>query len=377
MYMIAGRRREMGLGGYPTITLDAARARADDARRMVADGVDPIDARREERVKAAVPTFLQAAEDYLKIRGPSFRNPKHLAQWRVTLGLDPVRVDRVRIDAKAHKSHAEALAKLLVMPVDEVDTAAVLSVLKPIWHEAPETAARIRQRIGMVLDAAKVAGHRSGDNPAQWQGHLALMLPARPKASRGHHAAAEIDEVPTIVARLRATGGVSASALEFLILTATRTGEVLGARWSEIDLAGKLWTVPGQRMKAGREHRVPLSDRALAILTAMGAIRHSDTPDAFVFPGQKAHKGLSQMALAMVLRRAEIDVTVHGFRSSFRDWCGDATTFPREVAEAALAHAVGDATEAAYRRGSAIEKRRELMKAWSEFVEPIPRVRRS
>jgi integrase len=252
-------------------------------------------------------------------------------------------------------------------PVDTVSTEDVLGVLKPIWTEKPETASRLRGRIEVVLDAARAAGHRTGENPARWKGHLAQLLSKRQKLTRGHHAALPYAEVPDFVARLHEQTGLAALALEFTILTAARSGEALGAKWSEIDFDEKLWTVPAARMKGSREHRVPLSSRALAALAQTRKLQTND----YVFPGQKRGRPLSGMSMEMLLRRMKVeDVTVHGFRSSFRDWAGDKTSFPREVAEAALAHAIGDETEAAYRRSDALVKRRKLMEAWAAYCEP-------
>ena len=255
------------------------------------------------------------------------------------------------------------------MPVDVIDTAAVLSVLKPIWQAKPETASRFRGRIEQVLDAAKAQGHRTGENPARWRGHLDKLLAKRQRLTRGHHAAMAYADVPAFLSRLRErqAGSVSALALEFVILTAARSGEALGMRWDEVDETAKVWTVPPARMKAAREHRVPLSARALDLL---GEAKKARTGD-FVFPGSGAGRPLSVMAMEMVLRRMNLaSVTVHGFRSAFRDWAGNETHFPREVAEAALAHVIGDAAERAYRRGDALEKRRALMEAWANYCEP-------
>jgi integrase len=237
-------------------------------------------------------------------------------------------------------------------------------VLAPIWQTKAETAARLRGRIERVLDAARVKGLRSGENPARWRGHLDKLLPKRQKLSRGHHVAMPFEDVPDFVADLRKREAIAALALEFCILTASRSGEVLGAVWPEINRAAKVWTVPAERMKGGREHRVPLSPRALEILDKLAAVTAGD----HIFPGQRLGRPLSVMAMEMVLRRMKVDVTVHGFRSAFRDWAGETTTFPREVAEAALAHVVGDKTERAYRRGDALEKRRKLMDAWAAFI---------
>jgi integrase len=256
-------------------------------------------------------------------------------------------------------------------PVEEIDTEAVLSVLQPLWQTIAETASRLRGRIEAVLDFAKAHGRREGENPARWRGHLDKLLPKRQKLSRGHFAAMPYAEVPTFMAALREREALAATALEFTILTAARSGEALGAHWVEIDFEAKVWNIPAARMKAAREHRVPLSGRALAILKKLSATRLNE----FVFPGQQRGKPLSPMALTMVLRRMKRDaVTVHGFRSAFRDWCGEETHFPREIAEAALAHVTGDKTEQAYRRGDALEKRRALMDAWASYCEAASNV---
>jgi integrase len=263
----------------------------------------------------------------------------------------------------------EYAAPLRPMKLGDIGTDDVLKVLKPLWQAKPETASRLRGRIERVLDAARVKGLRQGENPARRRGHLDALLPKPEKLRRGHHKALGYADVPGFSASLRASEGVSALALEFLILTAARTGEVLGATWAEFDLGGKLWSVPAARMKAKREHRVPLTPRALDILRKVEKARNGD----LVFPGLRRGKPLSNMALAMTLRRLGLDeVTVHGFRSAFRDWCGNETAFPREVAEAALAHVVGDKAEQAYRRGDALDKRRKLMAAWASFLEPKP-----
>jgi integrase len=363
---MGGKQKECGLGSLKAVSLADARTAAADCRKLLADGKDPIAERREQR--RDVPTFGAAADALIASLAPSFKSPVHQAQWETTLGKVAYDSKKVRIDRAAHDAHVKALKALRDKRVDVIDTADVLSVLRPIWFEAPETASRLRGRIERVLDAARVEGHRSGENPARWRGHLSALLTRPDKRNRTHHAALPFDEVPAFVARLRNTGGISARALEFAILTAARTGEVLGAVWQEFDLEGKLWTVPATRMKAGREHRVPLSDRAMAILAEMAAFGRE--PDAHVFPGQKRSKPLSGMALEMAVRRLGAAATPHGFRSSFRDWAGEVTHFPREVAEAALAHVVGDATERAYRRGDALAKRRELMDAWGRWCEP-------
>jgi integrase len=341
-----GKLKEMGLGGLkarggrPAIPLARARERAATARDHVHAGRNPIVEGLEER---SVPTFGEAADTLVKALSPQWRNEKHKAQWSMTL--------------------TEYAAPLRSMKVDRVDTAAVLEVLKPLWQEKPETASRLRGRIERVLDAAKARGERTGENPARWRGHLDHLLPRRQKLTRGHHAALAYGDLPAFLARLREREAVAALGLEFLILTAARSGEVFGATWAEMDLEAKVWTVPAARMKAGREHRVPLSTAALAILEKATALRSGD----HVFPGQRRGRPLSGMAFEMLLRRLKVNVTAHGFRSTFRDWAGELSVFPRELAEAALAHNVGDATERAYRRGDALEKRRMLMESWATF----------
>lgn len=351
MYRQDGKQREMGLGSARDVTLKQARERASEARKLLAEGLDPL-ARRTANLAAErrVPTFGDVADDYVSAMADGWRNAKHRAQWSMTLG-----------DAYC--------ADLRKRQVDTISVEDVLAVLKPIWTTKAETASRIRGRIEAVLDSAKVRGFRTGENPAAWRGNLKLLLPPRRKLQRGHHAALPYAEIPTLMAKLRSADGVGAKALEFLILTASRTGEVIGARWSEFDLDGGLWVVPAERMKAGREHRVPLTERALAILDGMKAARLDDGEDAPVFRGLKEGAGLSNMSLSAVLKRLKYDaITTHGFRSSFRDWCGEETSHPRDVAEQALAHSVGNEVERAYRRGDSLEKRRILMIDWEYFT---------
>lgn len=343
MYTRDGRRHVLGLGSYPALRLSAAREKASELRTALASGVDPKVARfpRQE------PTFAECTTQFLVSMESQWRNDKHRAQWRSTLG------------------EAYCLP-ILKMRVADITTDHVLKVLAPIWSTKPETASRLRGRIERVLDFAKVRGWRNGENPALWRGHLKNILPARARLTRGHHAAMPYPDVPAFVLRLRQLDGTSARALELLILCASRSGEVLNAKWSEVDLEKGVWQVPAERMKAGRAHRVPLSSRALELLQEMREARISD----YVFPGQKDGRPLSTMALEMQLRRMKVvGVTVHGFRSSFRDWAGEETDHAREVAEAALAHVVGDATERAYRRADALEKRRSLMGDWANFLE--------
>lgn len=343
-YMRRGRARELGLGSAAAVDLADARERAAQARRLIARGKDPIE---EKKRTAGVPSFGEMADSVRESLSTGFRNSKHRAQWKSTL-----------------ESYA---APLRAMPVDSIATDDVLAILKPIWTEKAETASRVRGRIEKVLDAARAKGFRDGENPARWRGHLDHLLPKQSKLARGHHAAMPYEEVAAFIGKLRAKEATAALALEFCILTAARSGEVLGARWSEIDMDKKIWTVPANRMKAGREHRVPLSAPAVLILKELAKTKAGD----FVFAGQARGKPLSNMAMEMMLRRMKIEgATVHGFRSSFRDWAGNVTNFPREIVETALAHVIGDKAEQAYRRGDALEKRRKLMDAYANYCEP-------
>ena len=291
-------------------------------------------------------TFDACAAAYIEAHKTSWRNEKHRDQWRNTLN-----------------SYASPVFGSL--PVQAIDVALVMKVLEPIWKTKSETASRLRGRIEAVLDWATVRSYREGENPARWRGHLDKLLPARSKIQKvEHHPALPHDEIGDFMAMLRGQDGTAARALEFLILTAARTGEIIGARWDEIDLEDKIWVVPGARMKAGREHRVPLSGAALAILEQMREIREGD----FVVPGGKKGKPLSNMAMLAVLKRmGRDDLTTHGFRSTFRDWAAERTNFPREVVEMALAHTIESKVEAAYRRGDLFQKRRQLMEAWVRF----------
>lgn len=339
-----GRAKEMGLGSAISVPLADAREKAASARRKIAQGLNPIDERKRD---GGIPTFGAMADEVRETLSAGFRNEKHKAQWKSTLGT--------------------YAAPLRAKPVDTIVTDDVLAVLKPIWTTKAETASRVRGRIEKVLDAAKAKGFRDGENPARWRGHLDHLLPRPSKLTRGHHAAMPYEDVTTFIAKLREREAASALALELCILTAARSGELLGMRWSEIDLDKKVWTVPSDRMKAGREHRVPLSQRAINILRQFEKLEVSE----FVFPGQARNKPLSNMAMEMVLRRMKIDdATVHGFRSSFRDWAGNVSNFPREITETALAHVIGDKAEQAYRRSDALEKRRRLMEAWAAYIEP-------
>jgi integrase len=335
-----GKPTEIGLGSARDVTLSRARELAAQARARLAEGINPKDVKRP----SGGSTFGECADRVIEAMRPSWRNSKHAAQWEMTL-----------------KEYAAPLRRL---PVNAVTTEDVLSVLKPVWNGKPETASRLRGRIERVLDAAKAQGLRTGENPARWRGHLDQLLPKRQVLSRGHHAAMNYAKLPAFIADLRARQATAALALEFTILTAARSGEVLGARWDEFNLEQAVWTVPANHMKAGREHRVPLSKRALKIVQA------TDQGDrnVFVFTGQKPGRPLSVMALEMVLRRMGVgNATVHGFRSAFRDWAAECTNFANEVCEAALAHVIGNKAEAAYRRGDLFDKRRKLMEAWAAY----------
>ena len=350
-YSLHGKAREMGLGSLSAVSLADARAKASECRRLRQDGVDPIEARKAQRQQAALDaaktlTFKEAAANYIASHKAGWRNAKHASQWANTLA-----------------TYAEPVLGKLSIQV--IDTNLVQKVLQPIWKSKPETASRVRGRIEAILDWAKVQGLRQGENPARWRGHLDHLLPAKAKVRRvKHHAALPYAELPDFIVGLREQEGVAARALEFTILTAARAGETIGAVRNEVNTSDKVWTVPADRMKASKEHRVPLSSRALAILRDNDDVQNSE----YLFPGGKAGKPLSNMAMTEVLRRIRRgDITVHGFRSTFRDWAAERTNFPNEVVEMALAHAVGDKVEAAYRRGDLFDKRRRLMGEWATF----------
>ena len=353
-YRFGKAQKEMGLGGITTTSLGEARIKALAALKLLNEGHDPLAARRaSEKAEAGRMTFGTFADDYLTTHEAKHRSAKHASQWRNTLG----------------PAYCSAIRNI---PVSEVDTELVLKVLRPLWQKVPETAARIRGRIENVLDAAKAQGLFQGENPARWKGHLKAVLPARQRLSRGHHAALPYDSLPTFMAQLRAVeNSVAAKALEFCILTATRTNETLAMVWTEIDLVKGVWIIPATRMKGGYEHRIPLPPRAVQILNAMGKLRDERNP--YIFPGRADGKSLSHVAMAHVLRRmGRADITVHGFRSTFRDWASEQTSFPHETCEHALAHRISDKAEAAYRRGDQFEKRRNLMSAWQAFCESNP-----
>jgi len=345
----AGKRQYMGLGPYPEVGLGEARDKAREAKALFAQGINPKDQRRElasalKAKQALLKTFEEAVLAYIETHGDGWKNPKHRAQWISTL-----------------KTYA--FPKIGSLLVKDVGQEAVLSVLEPIWKEKTETASRLRGRIEAVLDWSKVRGYRSGENPAAWKGHLDQLLVAPGKIAKvEHHRSLEYAKLPDFMSRLRLQPGVSAHALEFLILCAARSGEVRGATWSEVDFQEGVWTIPAERMKVGKEHRVPLSKAAMALLKAQPRIADSE----HIFPGRKGG-ALSDMSLSKVMRDMKVDAVPHGFRSTFRDWLGDETAYPRELAEQALAHTLPNKVEAAYRRKDALEKRRKMMEDWADF----------
>lgn len=349
--MVGGKRRRMGLGSFPTVTLARARERAREAIDKIDAGTDPILERQQAKSalraqQARGITFDAACRAFIEARSDEWRNAKHRQQWNNTL-----------------ETYASPIiGKLLVQDVGKEH---VLQVLEPIWKTKTETASRLRGRIEQVLDWATARGHREGLNPARWRGHLDKLLSKPEKIAKvEHHAALPADDVAAFIVDLRKREGVSARALEFAILTAARSGEVRGAKWSEIDLDGAVWTVPGERMKASKEHRVPLSEQAVNLLNSLTRIEGNE----LVFPAPRGGP-LSDMSMTAITRRMEAACVPHGFRSTFRDWAAERTNFPRDVAEMALAHAIGDKTEAAYRRGDLFDKRRQMMDAWAAFCD--------
>jgi integrase len=340
----------MGLGGLAKIGLADARKKAAAQRLLLVDKIDPLKRREAEnsakKVEAARSmTFAQCAKAYIDSHAVGWRNAKHAQQWTNTLAT-------------------YVYPEFGSVPVGDVDVAMVIRVLEPIWTTKPETASRVRGRIEAVLDWAKARGFRAGENPARWRGHLSNLLPSSSKVQAvKHHPALPYAEIGAFMADLRGREGAAADALEFLILTVARTGEVIGARWPEVDFAARMWTVPAARMKGGREHRVPLTSAAMSVLK-----RVQKEDKQFLFPGTKAGQGLSNMALLKVLERmGRGDLTSHGFRATFKTWATERTNFPRELVEAALAHVLDDKTEAAYQRGDMLQKRRRLMDAWADF----------
>jgi integrase len=350
----------MGLGSARLFTLAEARERARRARQKLVDGIDPLQSRRTEQAAQRLASlkaisFAEATKGYFAQHETKWRNRKHRAQFLSTL-------------------QTYVFPKIGMLPVAEIDTAVVLKCVEPIWRNKTETASRVRGRIESVLDWATVRGYRNGDNPARWKGHLDQVLPRRTQVAKvEHHRAMPYQNVPAFMAALREREAVAARALEFLILTASRTAEVIGAKWREIDFPTKTWTVPAARMKSHREHRVPLPDRAIAILRGL----YTEKDNAFVFIGSRTGTGMSNMALAAVLKRmGHGDTTVHGFRSSFRTWAAEQTNYPREVAEQALAHIIPDAVERTYKRTTLFDKRQQLMSAWSKYCATPPSPKR-
>lgn len=362
-FMLDGTSRDMGLSRCPEalellrksggddLTLAQARDVAAIYRLKVKAGIDPLAERQRAEAEALAAaqaakisgmTFKAVAETYISTNEDGWRNAKHRQQWTNTLVtyVYPVIGD---------------------LPVAEIETAHVLRILEPIWKEKAETASRLRGRIEAILDAAKARGYRQGENPARWRGHIAQILPARRHLTRGHHRALPYVQLPEFMDKLRAREAVAALALEFTVLTAARTGEVLGATWREVDLEKAIWTVPAARMKAAREHRVPLSPRAVEILKLTQKLGKD-----WLFPAIKGG-GMSGMAMAMLMRRMKVDTTVHGFRSCFRDWAAESTAYEHEVCEMALAHTVGNKVERAYLRGDLFDKRRRLMTDWAAY----------
>jgi integrase len=350
---IGGKRRDIGIGPFPEVSLADARAEAAQIRRDARKGKDPVAERKAARdalraAQAKALTFDQCARRYLAGKASEFRSPKHAKQWKSTL-------------------EAYASPVIGTLPVDQVELAHLLQILEPIWREKTETATRLRGRIEKVLDYATVSGYRSGENPARWKGNLDAVLPKPGKVTKvRNHRALPIDELGAFMRALRKREGMAARALEFVILTATRSGEVRGATWDEINLEGKVWTIPAERMKAGKEHRVPLTDDAVKLLEELPRFESNE----LVFPAPRGGK-LSDMALAAVMKRMQVNAVPHGFRSTFRDWCAERTNYPHAVAEMALAHAIGNKVEAAYRRGDLFEKRSRLMADWARFCRTV------
>lgn len=354
-YRHGSKRREAGLGPCHTVSLAEAREEALQYRKQLRQGVDPIEARKAARLKrrldtAKAMTFRACAEAYIEAHKSAWRSPKSLVQWQGSLKTyaDPALGDH---------------------PVQDIDTTLVMRVIEPLWSKKPETASRVRRRIESILNWAIARGYRDGPNPARWRGHLDQLLPRKSKVRPVEHfTALGHQEIGTFMAKLRQQGSIPAKALEFAILTAARTGEVIGARWAEINVAERLWTIPASRMKSNRQHAVPLSGAAMAIVTAMAEVRQGD----FLFPGSRLGRPLNSSVFLVVLRRMELNVTPHGFRSTFSDWCAERSTFSAEVREMALAHAIGNKAEAAYRRGDLLQKRKQLSEAWAAYCGAAP-----
>jgi integrase len=352
-FTVGDKRREMGLGSYPDIRLADARSKASEYRKQAKEGIDPIEARRAEPEE--IPSFTTCAARYIRSHRHGWKNAKHARQWVSTL-----------------KTYARPV--IGSKPVDAVCTEDILEILSPIWTTKTETAKRVQGRVENVLDFAAARKFRDPLNPARWRGHLDMLLPKPSRVKTvTHHPAMPHSEVPAFMAELSKNVSVSALALQFLILTATRTSEVLLAKWSEIDFGGAVWTIPAERMKARREHRVPMSDATKVVLNALPRIEGNP----YIFPGAKHGRPLSNMALLQLMRGMGYGVkgsrgnyVPHGFRSSFRDWSGEVSSFPRDVAEMALAHAIENKVEAAYRRGDLFVKRSKMMEEWAGYLEP-------
>lgn len=355
-YQMNGRRRDMGIGSYPALSLKEARLEAARLAKVRAQGIDPLDERKQARAlqrKAAarVVTFQQIADEYIEQRRSKWKGDKHHQQWQSTL-------------------NTYAMPIIGHLSPDEVTTEHVLTILKPIWSSKPELANRVRNRVELILDAATVRKLRDGDNPARWRGHLSCLLPVwREVAQPKNHPALPYADLPAFMHQLSSRDDLSSYAMRFTILTACRTSEALKATWGEFDLEGRVWTIPPERMKVGKTHRVPLSDAVLALLAQLPRIEGSP----YLFPSRVAGKPLSNMAMLLGLRRmGRSDITMHGFRSTFRDWAAECTSYPREVCEMALAHTVAGSVEAAYWRGDLLDKRRELMQDWGEYATRQP-----
>jgi integrase len=362
-YQVAGKRRDFGLGSYPSVTLADAREAARAARAKLAQGIEPIEDARRARARLvaeihACMTFGEAAKRYIASHEKGWKNAKHAQQWQRSLDM-------------------YAMSVLGKVPMQEVSLPMVLKVLEPIWASKTETATRLRGRIESIIDWAIARGYRTDSNPARWKGLLDKLLPAPSKVTKTtHFEALPYAQLPTFMEQLVAQEGMGAKALQFVIMTAARSGEVRGATWEEIDLAARMWTIAAERMKASKPHRVPLSDAAMALLQDMKALTLAagrTTGKAYVFPSPNSRdpelgSPLSDMTLTAVLRRLKLEVVPHGFRSTFRDWCAEQTDYPNEVAEMALAHAVGNKVEAAYRRGDLFGKRQQLMQDWADYA---------
>lgn len=355
-FMLNGKAREMGLGSVLAVSLEEARSKARECRSLLDQKIDPIAARDDaERARqleeARTRTFDQCAEAYIESHKAGWKSAKHAQQWENTL-----------------KTYASPVFGSL--PVQDVDEALVMTVIEPLWRTKTETATRVRNRIELVLDWARARKYREGENPARWRGHLDKLLPKRSRVRKvKNHPALPYAEIPAFMRDLRSRGGIASQAVELIVLTGVRESEATNAQWSEIDLEARVWTIPGERMKSGREHRVPLSEAAMRVLEAMERERQNP----YVFPGYRYNRPITGQACRKILREmGYVELTIHGFRSTFRDWCAEQTNYPREVAEAALAHVIADKVEAAYRRGDLFEKRRRLMDDWAKYCAKKP-----